>query len=139
MTDKELGALVIHFESGFPRNVSPEKFLVHFGKVGKAQRFKRHSDDVAKRFQREEQLEKEKIAKLEAQFKKMEDQFDFNFLPSDEESAWGKIHAVASGYGTIINITKPHTYILKLKFIMLSFFFFFFFLFIKKKEEGQLS
>jgi hypothetical protein len=86
--------------------------------VGKAQRFKKHSDDVAKRFQREEQLEKEKIAKLEAQFKKMEDQFDFNFLPSDEESAWGKIHAVASGYGTMI-ISQNH--ILKFMILIINF------------------
>jgi hypothetical protein len=67
--------------------------------VGKTERFKKHSESVARRFKEEEDEQRERGQRLQDQFKSLEAGLDFKYLPADEQAAWAKLNAVASGYG----------------------------------------
>jgi hypothetical protein len=104
LTGKELGAMTKYFDRDGVGDICCQAFLVHFTKVGAAERGKDHIQGLQKQWAENEERKRKERDKLEAAAKKnLLDQSRINeFSESDLDSATTKFHEAARHYSVNI-------------------------------------
>lgn len=102
LTLRELAAIVQQFDKNNTKEINCSAFLVSFFKLGQDERFRLHSEQIAK--QREldkiaaEEAEKKRVAQKEKAVAHLGIEADFDFTEDDMESALAKMTNCAHAY-----------------------------------------
>jgi Ca2+-binding EF-hand superfamily protein len=94
----ELGAIIHYFDQDNTGEVSSKKFLIHFIKLGIAERDKEHKESLRKLSEDAELRERQHIEKMAAQWAKAEMKVIFEFSEDEKKSAMEKLTVASSKF-----------------------------------------
>jgi Ca2+-binding EF-hand superfamily protein len=99
LNGNELGAIFKFFGATERKKlIRCQEFLIHFNKVGNAERNKIHSESLKKQRDASVLMEKERLEKLDNQWSSLNLDCDWNFSKADQDSVMAKFTHAAKDY-----------------------------------------